>query len=736
MKKALTMVLLATLWVFTFNATSTTFGDYDDTTNYVDSSDVYDMGQDNVDYMYQIPANSGDMILVIDFTENTTFKTSNNFNEWVNNYGDSDSLYISTSTGTLNGNVMQLSVAGYLETAFGSSNVNFISSGLAEIFIPDSTSNEWLEISFQVGEIQASGYDFGGQGDKIEELFKLYPLDNTDNVDPVFTYSETEIDSPYNNPVTVTEIKNQLSVTDNIDGDLTSSIVVEQDDYSSVTPKVVGNTYNVIFSASDSAGNTAYLTVHITMVDEIDPYFTYNSTNYYDGGNITLPSWYDDSVSADKLTLDEIKTMFAPHDAYYSSGLLTYTATCPTANYYDIVGSHVVTLTLTDPSGNDAVFTVNVNVIENQNPVITGSSSQTVEVTNVNINSILPLYSATDTEDGSVSVVVSPNNVWNYNSATLGSFTLLLRATDTLGGYSEKSVTINVVDTTKPVFTFGDGTSNTVYLSNTDTLDTYLSTITASDSWYGDLTSSINFGADPSFTSTGNKTMNISVTDGSGNTQNATLTITVIDDIKPVINGTIKVVKGITATLTIAEIETGINAVDNIDGALSLTLVTDEYTASSGVFGVYDVVYKATDLSGNETLHTVKVWVVDNVAPVWIINDYFVILSENQLVTESELISLLESAGMIVSELSYTATVIDDTYFGHETESGTYTVTFNVLYEDQSQDVVTVSLTVPDTVNIPIIDNDIPIYQILGSTLAGIILVFGLYMIFKKRKRR
>lgn len=553
-----------------------------------------------------------------------------------------------------------------------------------------------------------------------EPVLKVNPLTTTyfsivmnevDGVEPVFTYSSLQVNAVYNNLPTAASIKAQLGATDDVDGDVTSRIEIYNDAYTS-TEKVVGGDYYIMFRVADTAGNYAYLRVDIDIIDNIPPYLIYDGVTYHDGDTISLPAFYSDDTYEDKITPEDFMSQMQFLDGYY-----TYCDGCEVSGIqvalmnpdmesdaWDIVGTHEFTLIISDGFGylenyNEAQITIVMTVLENYAPVITGPASQTVEITNFNFASILAQYSATDTEDGTVAITVDASTTWNYASPTIGSFNLVLRATDSNGKYTLKTVPITVRDTTIPVFKINNIAvttySITVNMSDTSTLQALIDSIVVTDAYYGTLTSSKVVPALPSLTTPATTNITITCTDASGNVGSLVLTITVADDILPVINGPIKVVKGKTATMVTADITAQLSAVDNVSGALSVVVVSDGYSGNMQTIGSYLVQYKATDAAGNIKYHDVRVWVVDNVAPVWVFDDYFINLGVNESMTRTQLIALLQASGMLANDLSYTVTFISDEYSGNELIEGAYNVTMRITYANGSQSDISVQLAVP-----------------------------------------
>lgn len=567
------------------------------------------------------------------------------------------------------------------------------------ITIPGGNDRVVLVVYWLV-EGDAMGFDMEVWGDIQANLSDYIDLSDeiADEIPPTYSYSSAEVNTPYYDLVTEAEIRTQLTATDPEEGSVTDRIQVYEDQYTSES-KVVGGDYFIMYVVDDTSGNSAYLQIDINVIDDRKPYATYNSTTYQDGSSLSL-SWYDDDTAVEQLTLAEIEDLFLFNDENYNPGELTINTTC---SGYDQTapGNYAVNVSITDPSSNTSNITVNVTVNANDDPVITGPSAIDVEVTSVNISQIISdNFSASDTEDGSLSVIVDGSNTWNYNTPALGTFTLTLSATDSMGAETLKSVSVNVEDTTAGTFKI-DNIPVTTYthilnMSDTSTLQTLIDSIVVYDTWHGDITSNMVVPAFPSFAVPGSTDMTLTCDDGSGNIATLVLTVVVTDDIAPVINGATKIVKGLTGTLTLSNVTAELTATDNVDGIITVEVVSDGYTGNSSVLGSYIIQYKATDSSGNISYHDVRVWVVDNQVPVWVLNDFFVNITANQAMTRTELVSLLQASGMIGSDISYTVTFVTDEYSGNEAIEGAYSVVMNVVYEDGSEDSISVQLNVPD----------------------------------------
>jgi hypothetical protein len=615
-------------------------------------------------------------------------------------------------------NTMQITIqiGSTVLLSFDSELMNFPEQDFSFDVLPGSTVFSFTAIT---------NVDIGSEAYVLDVFFKdifrlnYITLENTgqvapiDTVEPEFTYSNIQIDAPYYNVPTIESIQSTLQAMDDQDGDVTDRIMIERDELTSQLISV-GGEYYVLFSVEDNAGNKAYLRVDINIIDDIAPDANYNGLLMPNEYTIYI-SWYNDDVFPQKLTIDDVINLISFSDEIDGTTLDINSV----VDYYgeesfqDVIGTHVVTITAEDMSGNGITIFVNIEVIENNPPTISGPSSRTIEITTYNRDHFLALFSASDLEDGAISLEIdTQRSTFHVSNVVLGNFTLIFYTSDSLGRYVEKVVAISVVDTTIPVFKINNiavtNYSITVPMSNTSVLQALINSIVVTDAYYGTITASKVVPSLPSFALPSTSNLVITATDPSGNTGTLTITVTIQDDILPVINGATKIVKGKTGSLVLSEITAQLSAVDNVSGVLPVELVSDGYTGNGLNVGSYLVRYKATDAAGNIRYHDVRVWVIDNVAPVWIVNDYFINLGMNQSMTRTELIALLQASGMIPGNFSYTVTFIGDEYTGNEATPGTYSVTMKVTFDNGSESNLNVQLSVPQVPDVIIVTPDTP----------------------------
>ena len=207
-------------------------------------------------------------------------------------------------------------------------------------------------------------------------------------------------------------------------------------------------TYTITYSATDLDGNSASATRTVNVVDTTAPVVTVTGDN---PATVELGGTYTDAGAT----------------ATDASGAVTAVAsgTVDTTT----VGSYVITYTSTDASGNSGTATRTVNVVDTTAPVVTvtGDNPATVELGGTYTDA-----GATATDaSGDVSVVTSGDTV---DPDTLGTYTITYTSTDASGNAGTATRTVNVVDTTAPVFT-----SSSTFVVDEGATD--VGTVTATD---------------------------------------------------------------------------------------------------------------------------------------------------------------------------------------------------------------------------------------------------------------
>ena len=442
-----------------------------------------------------------------------------------------------------------------------------------------------------------------------------------DDVVPVITLTG---DTPVTVEVGSTYTDAGATATDNLDGDITNSIVV----VNSVNTTKLG-TYTVTYNVADSNGNAAVeVTRTVNVVDTTKPVITVIGTNpdtaeaspsttttqttrvtHTDASVYITQSGGAINIRDDKWSLDEsIDTKL--HEL---NGTLLVNGSQQNNVLYTITGRKA--------TGTYIKYYVNPNpsFVTNGNRSIT----TTYDVTTTNTET--EEYddsgaTASDNYDGDItSDIVTVNNV---NRGTIGTYTVTYNVTDSSGNSADqKTRTVNVVDTTSPVITLVGSASLNVDLGS----DYNDAGATASDSFEGNLTTSI-VTVNPVNTSlAGSYTITYNVTDSSGNAATeVTRTVNVVDATPPVITGSQNVnvnenetsVGTYTAnesvTWSLSGADSSKFSVDNNSGVIVFSSAPNyEAPTDSDSNNIYALTLTAADSSGNESSLNISITVVN-----------------------------------------------------------------------------------------------------------------------------
>lgn len=302
------------------------------------------------------------------------------------------------------------------------------------------------------------------------------------------------------------------TASDNVDGNLTSSIVVSGD---TVNTSVVG-TYTVRYNVSDAAGNAATeVTREVNVVaDWVPPTITLNGDSVMTialGGTYSEPGY----SATDNVDGDLTSSVVVGGDTVNTNA----------------VGTYVITYNVSDTAGNAAAqVTRTVHVADQQDttaPVITLVGSTSITIT-VGDSYSEPGYSATDNVDGNITAnVVVGGDVVNPNA--VGTYVVTYNVSDAAGNAAQqvtRTVTVEAqVDTTAPVITLTGSTSITITVGDSYSEPGY----SATDNVDGDITANVVVGGDVVDPNTaGTYVVTYNVSDAAGNAaQQVTRTVTV-----------------------------------------------------------------------------------------------------------------------------------------------------------------------------------------------------------------
>ncbi|PGM58201.1 immunoglobulin-like domain-containing protein [Bacillus sp. AFS053548] len=460
--------------------------------------------------------------------------------------------------------------SGYISSAYIAKKKDFVDpivSGVKN----NEFYNEDVTISFDEGTALLNGAVFkNGNTVTNEGKYTLEVKDEESNTTTItFTLDKTKpIFSGAADKLIVVgssfDSKSGVTVTDDVDGDLTSKILVS----GSVDNQKPGE-YQLVYSATDSAGNTATSIRKITVNDSTKPVFSGTADTIIQVGSSF------DSKSGVTVT-DNV------------DGDLTSKIQVSGSVDSQKPGEYQLVYSATDSAGNTATSIRKITVNDSTKPVIYGTVDKKLNI-NSQFDSMAGV-SAVDNVDGELTKSIKVTGI--VDTKKKGSYTLTYTVSDKFRNVTTVKRTITVIDNIKPVI-YG-AVNKTI---NINTKFNPLTDVTATDNVDGSLTKLIKVTGTVNTKKIGTYTLTYTITDYSGNKTVITRKITVKDNIKPVIYGaipkTIKVKSNFNS-------RAGVTAKDNVDGDLT-KVIKITGTVNTKKKGSYTLTYVVADKSGNKT---------------------------------------------------------------------------------------------------------------------------------------
>ncbi|TVR86396.1 MAG: HYR domain-containing protein [Saprospirales bacterium] len=412
--------------------------------------------------------------------------------------------------------------------------------------------------------------------------------------------------------------------------------------------------HDLFVTAIDSNGNESTCDFHLTVVDDMAP-----ELSCVDSLEIFLD---EDGFAA--LDLDDV--------------IISVTDNCEVVDTFanvseydcSLVGSHDLTITAVDPSGNETTCDFHLEVIDNIPPVLecVDSLQIALDVTGL---AALDLDDVVTEVSDACGIEQLFANVDQYDCSLVGEHDLFVTAIDSNGNESTCDFHLTVIDDIAPELTCID--SLTIGLDSTGfaALDLDDVVIEASDACgIEELFANVDqYDCDL----VGEHDLFVTAIDSNGNESTCDFHLTVIDDIAPVLE--------CVAEIDVFLDENGEASVDPDDIILSVedNCDIDEVTAEPIEFGCGDVgavtiEVEATDVNGNVSSCQVTANVQDNIPPTVLCQDIVAELDEDgEVVVTAEDVDdgSFDNCGIASVEPQFVVLTCDD--IGENTFVGTVT---------------------------------------------------------------
>jgi gliding motility-associated-like protein len=379
-----------------------------------------------------------------------------------------------------------------------------------------------------------------------------------------------------------------------------------------VSGTVINSDQTIVLEATDEYGNTGMCSFLVDLVDTTAPV-------------ITCPGNQVQNVAAglcDTLLLDYTSQVSWSDNCITDVNDMTFTQT--PAPLTTISGVTSVQIVAEDLDGNTATCNFDVEVIDNEDPVITCPADLTI-ATDANCEIQIPDFigavGLTDNCSASSNITLTQNPAIGTIISGVGTVqTITMTAEDEVGNTSSCTFDVTLSDTMSPIVTCPLGTIPENTTTNCEfTVPDYSSNPSVTDNCYtvGDLT----FSQDVSIGSTltpGVYVVNVTAEDPDGNSASCGLTIEVVDGTSPTITTCASDQienAGNNCEANIGDYTSLVAATDNCDVPGDLT-ITQSPSVGTIINSTTIVTITVADQSGNITTCDLEVTLNDNVPPL------------------------------------------------------------------------------------------------------------------------
>ena len=355
----------------------------------------------------------------------------------------------------------------------------------------------------------------------------------------------------------------------------------------------------ITLTVFDVSGNSSTATAQLLVVDTTSPsVITQNIIAYLDSSGQVIISWLDlDSASTDNCTIA-------------SSILSDSIFDCS-----DTGSINIVTLTMTDISGNSSSNDAQVVIIDSLPPVVITQNLtvylDTNGVANITVNQI----NNGSYDNCGIDTMYLSNYSFDCNSNGLD--TIILYVTDVSGNMSQNIAIVTVLETSAPVAL---AQNVTIYLDSNGSAS--VSPLVADSGSYDNCGIETYSLSDTTFTcnDVGENTVTFTVSDYSMNTSSVQIIITVLDTIKPVIysqSPTVYLDANGQAMLNVPQVDSG-----SYDNCSIGSIFLSDSLFNCGLVGVNDIYLMVSDVNGNIDSSIVSVTVADTIKPLVFAENY------------------------------------------------------------------------------------------------------------------
>jgi len=406
----------------------------------------------------------------------------------------------------------------------------------------------------------------------------------------------------------VPNVSSQVVASDNCTA--TGSLVITQNPAAG-TLLGLGN-YTIVVTVTDESGNSSTCNTPLHVVDTTAPVIvsgpalgTLSANNQCQAA---VPNVVPNIVATDNCTAANALTIVQN----------------PLAGTLVGLGSHSITVTVTDASGNSVQGSLSFTVADTTAPTITSAPSLVSASAGANCQGTVPNVTgqvvASDNCTAAGSLTVSQNPT----AGTLlgvGQYNIIVTVTDAAGNSATTTVVLKVADTTAPTITSAPGLVTAPAGANCQgVVPNVTGQVVASDNCTaaGSLTISQSPTAG-TLLGVGQYNIIVTVTDAAGNSATTTVVLKVADTTAPTVTSApslVTVTAGANCQGVVPDVTSQVVASDNCTAAGSLTVSQSPAAGTLLGVGQYNITVTVTDAAGNSATTTVVLKVETSVPTI------------------------------------------------------------------------------------------------------------------------
>jgi gliding motility-associated-like protein len=396
------------------------------------------------------------------------------------------------------------------------------------------------------------------------------------------------------------------------DNCIISSYALSQDSFTCTD--VYNNPHIVTLTVTDASGNTDSCTTQITVQDNTNPTALCQTTTAYLGVGIGVVSVSPAMVLVPP-TGDNCTTLTSTFAGQGNN--IVYTC--------DSIGVHTVMVVVTDISGNTANCITTITVLDTVSPVASCYTvPYTVQLDTLGNGFVTALNVDNGSSDfcGITSMLINGLDSIFYTCANVGNTAVTLFVLDASGNPSSCVANIIVNDPINPIALCHD---TTLYLGSTGITTITPALINAGSYDNCSFTSSVNGFPSVNFScnQVGTNTVQLIITDNSGNTAQCPAAVTLLDTIAPTAscigagNLTVYLDNTCFASIPVTSINNG--STDNCSSSLAYTvggLPNATFNATNLASNPNQITLVVRDETGNFSTCTTTIIVSDTITPI------------------------------------------------------------------------------------------------------------------------